>query len=79
MAILHKNVWICRRKTGGTGLWMKPISPCCKPEGIMIQSLFTGKDISLRKEEKCASLSQAAALASGMFGKNVWGGENRQS
>ena len=24
----------------------------------MIQSLFTGKDISLRKEEKCASLSQ---------------------
>ena len=45
----------------------------------MIQSLFTGKDISLRKEEKCASLSQAAALTSGMFGKNVWGGEKTGS
>ena len=43
----------------------------------MIQSLFTGKDISLRKEEKCASLSQAAALLSGMFGKNVWGGRKQ--
>ena len=30
----------------------------------MIQSLFTGKDISLRKEEKCASLSQAPVIES---------------
>ena len=29
-------------------MWMKPISPCCKPDGIMIQFLFTGKGISLR-------------------------------
>lgn len=29
-------------------LWMKPISTCCKPDGIMIQFLFTGKGISLR-------------------------------
>ena len=53
-------------------MWMKPISPCCKPDGIMIQFLFTGKGISLRKEEKCASLSKAG-LSVGCSEMNAWG------